>query len=79
LQYSRSFFRLITCIKGEYLELSRDAKGILQSQIFPGLCLAVSELLAGNMQQVLTVLQAGLQSSEHAEFVNKLLDKDEVY
>ncbi|MBE9004515.1 Uma2 family endonuclease [Fortiea sp. LEGE XX443] len=58
--------------QGEYLELVPDDDGILRSQIFPGLWLAVSQLLAGNMQQVLTVLQAGLQSAEHQAFVDKL-------
>lgn len=58
--------------QGEYVELSADRDGILRSQFFPGLWLAVAELLAGDMQQVLTVLQAGLQSPECAAFVNKL-------
>jgi Uma2 family endonuclease len=57
---------------GEYLELSADSEGIVQSQVFPGLWLAVTELLAGNMQRVLSVLQAGLQSPEHLAFVEKL-------
>ncbi|WP_413256799.1 hypothetical protein [Floridanema fluviatile] len=61
--------------QGEYLELSPDAKGILQSRIFPGLWLAVSDLLAGNMQQLLTVLQAGLQSPECSVFTEKLSNK----
>ncbi|WP_392530699.1 Uma2 family endonuclease [Nostoc sp. C117] len=58
--------------QGEYLELACDSNGILRSQIFPGLWLAVAELLAGNMQSVLTILQTGLQSSEHEAFVEKL-------
>jgi Uma2 family endonuclease len=58
--------------QGEYLELVPDDDGIIRSQIFPGLWLAVSELLAGNMQLVLTILQAGLQSAEHGAFVEKL-------
>jgi Uma2 family endonuclease len=58
--------------QGEYLELVPDDDGIIRSQVFPGLWLAVSELLAGNMQQVLTILQAGLQSAEHGDFVEKL-------
>jgi Uma2 family endonuclease len=57
--------------QGEYLELVTD-DGILRSRVFPGLWLGVSELLAGNMQQVLKVLQAGLQSAEHQAFVDKL-------
>ncbi|MEH1864479.1 MAG: Uma2 family endonuclease [Nostoc sp.] len=58
--------------QGEYLELAADSNGILQSQVFPGLWLGVAELLAGNMQSVLTVLQTGLQSPEHAAFIQRL-------
>jgi Uma2 family endonuclease len=58
--------------QGEYLELATDSNGILRSQIFPGLWLGVAELLAGNMQSVLSVLQTGLQSPEHAAFVQIL-------
>ncbi|MBW4454824.1 MAG: Uma2 family endonuclease [Nostoc indistinguendum CM1-VF10] len=58
--------------QGEYIELATDSNGILRSQIFPGLWLGVAELLAGNMQSVLTVLQTGLQSPEHAAFVERL-------
>ncbi|MDZ8223353.1 Uma2 family endonuclease [Nostoc sp. ChiVER01] len=58
--------------QGEYVELATDSNGILRSQIFPGLWLGVTELLAGNMQSVLTVLQTGLQSPEHAAFVQRL-------
>ncbi|BAZ53251.1 hypothetical protein NIES4103_59240 [Nostoc sp. NIES-4103] len=58
--------------QGEYMELVPNTEGILQSQVFPGLWLAVADLLAGNMQRVLTVLQAGVQSPEHAAFVQRL-------
>jgi Uma2 family endonuclease len=58
--------------EGEYLELIPDNEGILQSRLFPGLWLAATELLAGNMQGVLKVLQAGLQSAEHGDFIKKL-------
>ena len=58
--------------QGEYLDLPVDADGMIRSRVFPGLWLAVSELLAGNMQGVLAVLQEGLQSPEHAAFVQKL-------
>ncbi|MCC5649461.1 Uma2 family endonuclease [Nostoc sp. XA013] len=58
--------------QGEYIELATDSNGILRSQIFPGLWLGVAELLAGNMQSVLSVLQTGLQSPEHAAFVQRL-------
>ncbi|MFN6530333.1 Uma2 family endonuclease [Nostoc sp. ChiSLP03a] len=58
--------------QGEYLELVPDNEGILRSWVFPGLWLAATELLAGNMQVVLKVLQAGLQSAEHEDFIKKL-------
>lgn len=57
---------------GEYIPLSPDADGILRSLMFPGLWLSVPALLAGNMAQVLTVLQEGLNSPAHAEFVKRL-------
>ncbi|MGJ5630697.1 Uma2 family endonuclease [Nostoc sp. CALU 1950] len=58
--------------QGEYLELVPDNEGVLRSRVFPGLWLAATELLAGNMQGVLKVLQAGLQSAEHGDFIKKL-------
>jgi len=58
--------------QGEYLELLPATDGISRSRIFPGLWLSSAELLAGNMPQVLSVLQTGLQSSEYAEFAKKL-------
>lgn len=60
--------------EGEYLGLPVDADGVMRSRVFPGLWLSVRDLLAGNMAQVLAVLQKGLASSEHTEFV-KLLSK----
>jgi Uma2 family endonuclease len=58
--------------QGEYLELLPDDDGVLCSRVFPGLWLAVPEVLMGNMQSVLAALQAGLQSPEHAAFIEKL-------
>lgn len=58
--------------QGKYVLLQPDHQGIIQSQIFSGLWLAVSELLAGNMAQVLAVLQQGLNSEEHSNFVKQL-------
>lgn len=60
--------------QGEYLELAPNEEGILKSLVFPGLWLAVNELLTGNMQVVLNVLQTGLRSVEHADFIEKLGD-----
>src|SRR4051812_4970632 len=49
-----------------------SADGILRSEVFPGLWLDVAALLEGDMAHVLTVLQQGLQSPEHAAFVAAL-------
>lgn len=58
--------------EGKYDALSPDEKGIYQSEVFPGLWLDGSAFLNGNFAQVAEVLQAGLSSPEHAEFVTKL-------
>ncbi len=47
---------------GEYIRLECDEKGIIKSQIFPGLWLAVESMLSGSMADVLGVLQTGLNS-----------------
>ncbi|MBE9000726.1 Uma2 family endonuclease [Nostoc sp. LEGE 12447] len=60
--------------QGEYASLEVDADGIIKSQIFPGLWLSMPNLLAGNMQQVWSVLQLGLNSPEHQIFVQQLSD-----
>jgi Uma2 family endonuclease len=60
---------------GSYVSLTPDSQGIVRSRIFPGLWLAVSDLLAGTMQQVLAVLQQGLSSAEHQSFVSKLANQ----
>jgi Putative restriction endonuclease len=58
--------------QGEYLKLVPDDDGVVRSRVFSGLWLAVPELLTGNMQSVLAALQTGLQSPEHAAFIQKL-------
>jgi Uma2 family endonuclease len=62
---------------GEYQVLPPDADGIIRSQVFPGLWLAVEALLNNQMSRVLEVLQAGLQAEDHALFVKQLLQKNE--
>ncbi|MEH2330280.1 Uma2 family endonuclease [Nostoc sp.] len=57
---------------GEYVALIPNASGIIQSQVFPGLWLDASALVAGNMQQVLAVLQKGLSSAEHQTFIQQI-------
>lgn len=58
--------------EGEYIQVEPDATGVMRSQVLPGLWLAVPALLEGNMVKVLAVLQEGLNSPEHAEFMKRL-------
>lgn len=60
---------------GVYSPLPADGQGIIRSRIFPGLGLATTDLLAGNIQPVLTVLQQGLYSSEYAAFKQQLVGR----
>ena len=55
--------------EGEYIKLEADAEGIIHSQVFPGLWLDKSALLTGNLAQVLEVLQQGLSTVEHQNFI----------
>lgn len=58
--------------EGRYILLAADDVGIIRSQIFPGLWLAVDSLRQGGLAQVLAVLQQGLQTPEHRVFVENL-------
>lgn len=58
--------------EGEYVPLEADEAGVVKSQVLPGLWLAVPALLEGDMAKVLTVLQEGLNSLEHGDFVKSL-------
>lgn len=62
--------------EGEYVPLPVDENGVIRSRVFPGLWLAVEDLLAGNMMRVLAVLQEGIASSEHVAFVQQLLNQE---
>jgi len=57
---------------GEYISVAPNAEEIIRSQVFPGLWLAVSALLAGDMVQVIATLQTGLASREHQQFLQQL-------
>jgi Uma2 family endonuclease len=56
----------------EYIALLPDAEGIIRSRVFPGLWLAVSALIDGDMPSAIATLQAGLNSDAHQEFVQQL-------
>ncbi|GAK57995.1 hypothetical protein U27_04968 [Candidatus Vecturithrix granuli] len=57
---------------GHYVALTPDDDGILRSRVFPGLWLAVNDLLAGNLAQVLAIVQQGVQTDEHNAFIQKM-------
>ena len=57
---------------GKYLQFEANAEGIICSEVFPGLWLDFSALLSDNFVKFLEILQAGLNSPEHSEFVNQL-------
>ena len=52
--------------------LKPDADGLIRSEVFPGLWLHVEALLQGNLAEVLSALQQGIASPEHAAFVDRL-------
>ncbi len=59
---------------GDYVTLEPDSDGLVRSQIFPGLVLAVSALLENNLTTVLADLQKSLHTQEeHPAFVEQLL------
>ena len=57
--------------------IEADEKGILQSQIFPGLWLSIAAFWAGNLAEMLQVLQEWLASPEHAAFIQELQQRKE--
>ena len=57
---------------GEYIQLQPNADNIICSQVFPGLWLDKMALLGGDLGKVLTVVQQGLASPEHENFISRL-------
>ncbi len=52
------WFRLV---EGKYIQLIANEKGIISSEVFPGLWLDKQALLTGNLAKVLAILQQGLE------------------
>lgn len=65
-------FRWYRFQAGRYIQQEPDKHGLLHSQMFPGLSLAVDALLKDDMYRVLSVLQLGLDSEAHQAFVTQL-------
>lgn len=58
--------------EGEYKQLEPDENGVLKSEIFPGLWLDGGRFWQDDMAGVLAVLQEGLASQAHVDFVAHL-------
>jgi len=61
--------------EGVYAPFAPGADGIIRSQVFPGLHLAVAALLEGDLAKVLAWLHKGLETAEHTAFVERLSGK----
>jgi len=57
---------------GTYREVEADTHGIFKSSVFPGLWLDAPALLRLDGRQVMATLQHGLETPEHAAFVQQL-------
>lgn len=60
-----------TLTSADYIALEAQ-DGVIKSVVFPGLWLDVAAMLAGDMPQVLAVLQQGITSEAHQNFVAQL-------
>jgi Uma2 family endonuclease len=58
--------------EGRFEPLPPSADGILRSTVFPGLWLDPGALVQGEKARVKVILEQGLSSPEHAEFVSRL-------
>lgn len=55
-----------------YEQLAPGPDGILRSEVLPGLWLDPAALLAGDLARVMAMVQEGVATDEHGEFVRKL-------
>jgi Uma2 family endonuclease len=58
--------------EGQYKRLVPAEDGIVRSVVFPGLWLDTAALVRGDLAAVLAVLQQGIASADHAEFLKRL-------
>ncbi|MEM8718796.1 MAG: Uma2 family endonuclease [Cyanobacteria bacterium P01_G01_bin.39] len=56
---------------GEYIKL-QAIENTIKSKIFPGLWLATDALLQGDLAQVLEIVQQGLSTTAHQDFVQQI-------
>lgn len=65
-------FDWFSLTEGEYVPLQPDENGVVKSLVFPGLWLSIPLILAEDLAEAIAVLQSGLNSSEHAQFIELL-------
>jgi Uma2 family endonuclease len=58
--------------KGEYIELSPDERGSIESRVFPGLALDLEATIDLDLGRVLTVLQSRFNTPEHQQLIDRL-------
>lgn len=58
--------------EGKYRRIVLAEDGLLKSHVFPGLWLDVKALVRGDLSAVLSSVQSGAASPEHADFVRQL-------
>jgi Uma2 family endonuclease len=71
-QVSDRIFDWFDLRDGEYIKLQPDQNKIIKSAVFPGLCLAPDALLNYDLAEVLKILQQGLNTIEHQEFIQQI-------
>ncbi|MEB3282410.1 MAG: Uma2 family endonuclease [Lyngbya sp.] len=63
--------------EGKYIPLETNSEGVICSEVFPGLWLDKTALLAGNLIKVIEIVQRGLGTVEHQNFVEELSVKND--
>jgi Uma2 family endonuclease len=57
---------------GQFVEIPPDPEGIYRSKVFPGLWLDPAALLAGNTRALRMIVDQGVATPEHVDFVDRL-------
>ncbi|WP_448571865.1 hypothetical protein [Trichothermofontia sp.] len=65
----------VVCQDGAHIPLASDVQESIRSRVFPRLGLATTDLLAGNIQPVLAMLQQSLYSFEQAALKLQLVGR----
>jgi Uma2 family endonuclease len=60
---------------GDYIPLTPNGRGLIESLVFPGLILNITALLKGHLAEVLAEVQRGLATVAHQDFVEQLAQR----